>query len=261
MLMYIRQMPKYLFLLALITGPLVLSYYITALYGTHWLNGHLKQWNLVLENLYVEQQLIANLAMGLHLFGGMLLGLAGPIQLSSWLRKSYPYLHKMNGRLYVMIAIMVSFGGLTFIGLRGTVGGFWMDVGFGLYGVCLLTAAGCTGFFAYQRQFQRHRRWAIRLFLLGISSWLYRVEYSLWAFVNDGLVGHDSETWQGSFDRVMNFAFYIPTLIAGELYLHWRQRFRRHTLLGVLMVFIAVALMAGTFFALMGWWLPAIHHK
>jgi hypothetical protein len=43
--------------------------------------------------------------------------------------------------------------------------------------------------------------------------------------LNGGLPGHESGTFGGPFDIFMDFAFYIPTLMACELYFFAQRRF------------------------------------
>ncbi|AOY80091.1 DUF2306 domain-containing protein [Moorena producens JHB] len=144
----------------------------------------------------------------------------------------------------------MSLGGLFFILTKHTVGGLPMDIGFSLYGVLILLWATLTYKNARDQEFDSHRRWALRLFALGISSWLYRVEYSLWALLNGGLVGHNFDTWDGPLDYVMDFFFYIPTLLVCEFYI------RRPAFAHKLFILLAPALAIGCLIALFQWWLP-----
>ncbi|MEL7298629.1 MAG: hypothetical protein AAGJ86_13275, partial [Pseudomonadota bacterium] len=110
---------------------------------------------------------------------------------------------------------------LVFIFAKGTVGGMMMDIGFTGYGVLTIIAAVAAIHFARQRDFVRHRAWAIRLFALAVGSWLYRMEYGFWFLFTDGL-GHTS-TLDGPFDQVMDFFFYLPNLLVAEVLIGRRQ--------------------------------------
>jgi hypothetical protein len=113
-------------------------------------------------------------------------------------------------------------GGLVFIARRGTIGGPVMDLGFALYGLCLATAAVQTIRHAWGRALERHREWALRLFVLALASWLFRLHYVVWFLITDGLGSTPDLT--GPFDRVQVFAFFVPYLIGLEVYLRWRRR-------------------------------------
>jgi hypothetical protein len=67
-----------------------------------------------------------------------------------------------------------------------------------------------------------HRDWALRLFVLAIGSFLYRLHYGLWYLATDGV--WTAEDFSGAFDRVQIFAFYLPYLALVELWLRHRRR-------------------------------------
>ncbi len=210
-----RQLPAALWLSLLIIGQAVFAWYIFALYTQPLTSGDSTIFNRVLSNLHVPDQLLANFSIALHLFGGAVISIIGPLQLIPAIRaKALPF-HRMLGRIYVITAMVISVAGMIFIVTRGAVGGIYMDVGFALYGFLLFTCAVQTWRFAMAKQMRTHRRWAIRLFALGMASWLYRVEYGFWGLINGGMPGHESGTFQGPFDIFMDFAFYIPTLNRG----------------------------------------------
>lgn len=257
----IRQIPSAMWLSLLITGQAVFAWYIFALYSQPLSTGNNEIWNRVLSNLHVSEQLVANFSIALHLFGGAVISLIGPLQLIPFIREKALPFHRIMGKTYVMTAMVISISGMIFILTRGTVGGIYMDLGFSLYGILMFGCAVQTWRFAMTKQRQIHRRWAIRLFALGMASWLYRVEYGFWGFINGGLPGHESGTFQGPFDIFMDFAFYIPTLMAVEAYFYAREHFsttgKRIALALSLTVLIPV-ISLGCFAAAKGWWFPAV---
>lgn len=117
---------------------------------------------------------------------------------------------------------MTAIGGILFIIFKGCVGGLWMDVGFGLYGFLMFISALMTWKFAISRNIKQHRVWVLRLFVLAIGSWLYRIESGV-IRIFLGEQGHTPD-FQGTTDIFMNFFFYLPNLLAVELYmkLKWR---------------------------------------
>ena len=151
------------------------------------------------------------------MLSGGLITLLTPFQLVAVLRRRWPGLHRMSGRLLVIAGLLTAICGLTFVGGRGTIGGTVMDVGFTLYGTLLGLAAVQTYRSAHRREFDRHRTWALRFFCLAIASWLYRVHYGLWYFVTGGLWSEPD--FSGGFDKVQVFAFYLPYLLLLEVYL------------------------------------------
>lgn len=159
----------------------------------------------------------ANLAIFAHMITGAVITVLSPLQLIGSLRRRLPRLHRWSGRIIAMAAIITALGGLIYIPLRGTIGGWPMDLGFTLYGLLTLGAALQTLRHARARRMDQHQAWALRLFWLAIGSWLYRVHYGLWYLATDGLWSNPDFT--GAFDLVQNFAFYLPYLIGLELYL------------------------------------------
>jgi hypothetical protein len=153
---------------------------------------------------------------------GALVTLLAPLQLVSSLRDRWPTVHRAGGYLLVIAAMLTAGGGLVYIAVRGTIGGALMDVGFSLYGACLIVVAVMTVYHARRRERQLHRQWALRLFLLVIASWLYRVHYGVWHAVTGGLASE--KDFSGLFDQIQNFAFFVPYLIALEIYFRFRRR-------------------------------------
>jgi hypothetical protein len=190
--------------------------YILAHYGGALPAGKPLEWNQTLPGIYDASTPLATLGIALHFAtGGVLLAL-GPLQLFQGLRARWPAFHRWAGRVYVAAALGAGVGGLVFIAVRGTVGGLPMSVGFALYGIAIVAAAAQAVRHARARRFDLHRAWAIRLSALVIGSWLYRMDYGFWLLLDRP--GH-TPTFDGSFDHVMDFFFYIPNLLVAELFI------------------------------------------
>jgi hypothetical protein len=172
--------------------------------------------------IYTSGGVLPNTGIFAHMMLGALVTLLAPLQLVRSVRDRWPAVHRASGYLIVAAAMLTAGGGFVYIAVRGTIGGTMMDVGFGLYGACLMVAAGMTVHHARRRDMDRHRQWALRLFFLAIASWLYRVHYGVWHAVTDGLASE--KDFSGLFDRIQNFAFFIPYLIALEVYFELRRR-------------------------------------
>jgi len=224
--------------------------------------GHMAAWNSSLPKLYEEGTPHATWVMGVHLFTGAVLLLLGPIQLFAGIRDRFRVWHRWTGRLYVLAGFLTGLAGLSFVLMKGTVGGLPMDIGFGLYGALTTLAAVQTYRHAAGRRFDIHRRWAIRLYALAIGSWLYRMDYGFWLMLA-GRVGH-TETFEGWFDIVMAFFFYVPNLAMAEIYIRGLNKITRPVLqmLAALLLFVAVALIAvGTYYFMIFYWWPGITHQ
>lgn len=189
--------------------------YILARYVGAISDGRLSAWNRDLPFLYEAHMPFATAGMGIHFVGGTIILLLGPLQLVRAIRDRAPAVHRWIGRIYVTAALVAGLGGLAFIASKGTVGGMPMNIGFTLYGALTVLAAVMTPIYAWRRQFADHRAWAIRLFALAIGSWLFRMDYGLWLQLTHRL-GHTAN-FDGPFDVVMDYFFFIPNLIVAEI--------------------------------------------
>ena len=164
---------------------------------------------------------VSNALMFLHMVTGAGLTVLAPMQLVPAVRRRWPRLHRGMGRAVAGLAVVTALAGLGFIVLRGTVGGAMMDAAFAGYGLCLLVAAAMAVRAARAGEFARHRDWAVRLFVLAIGSFLYRLHYALWFMATGGVASEPDFT--GAFDIVTMWAFYVPYLIGVEVWLRWRR--------------------------------------
>lgn len=235
--------------------------YIVAYYGGAIPANTLEDWNAQLPRLFEAQTPVASSGMGLHFMAGAVLLLLGPVQLFSGVRAMAPALHRWIGRIYAFAAFSAGVGGLTFIALKGTVGGWPMTLGFALYGAGMVLASITTVGYAMKRQFAIHRAWAIRLYALAIGSWLYRMGYGFfYLFAGHDNPGHTPD-FRGWFDVFMDFAFYVFPLIVAEMFIRGRRTeasaIQRSTAAAGLSISALMIALATFFFTLYGWG-PAI---
>ncbi|WP_147105307.1 DUF2306 domain-containing protein [Tateyamaria sp. syn59] len=159
-----------------------------------------------------------------HMVLGALVTVLAVVQLAGPIRKRWPRVHRMSGRVMAILALLTGLGGLAYIAASGTIGGPLMSVAFAGYGLLMVVAAVQTPRFAMARDYDRHRRWGLRLIVLGLGSWLYRLHYGLWygttCSLSDTLCGIAAEPdFSGLFDQINLFAFYLPYLLVLEWYL------------------------------------------
>ncbi len=157
---------------------------------------------------------LANPAIFGHMIAGGLITVLAPLQLIPDIRHRRPALHRASGYILATAAGLTAVAGLAYIALRGTIGGPVMSFAFALYGALMLIAVVQTVRHARARRIGQHQRWALRLFVLAIGSWLYRVHYGVWFAATGGLASTPEFT--GLFDKVTVFAFYLPYLVALE---------------------------------------------
>ncbi len=174
--------------------------------------------------IYTPGGPFVNIAIFSHMILGGVAMVLAPVQLSSRIRMRLPRLHRVTGRVIVGASIAVALGGLAYIALRGTIAGPLMDLGFALYGGLMLGCAVQVLRLARAGDFERHSAWALRLFVLVLGSLIYRLHYVVWFILTGGAWSADDLT--GPFDKVQYFAFYIPYLIALEVWIRRRRTAR-----------------------------------
>ena len=167
---------------------------------------------------------IGPLGLYLHMIFGGIISLLALLQWAGPVRRRWPLVHRLSGRLVAGLAALTAVGGLTYIALEGTIGGPQMSAGFTLYGVLMLVAAVQAPRLAMAGEYTRHRRWAVRLIVLCLASWLYRVHYGVFYAIQcpddaAACVPWSTPEFSGLFDLIQNWAFYLPYLILAEIWL------------------------------------------
>ena len=105
----------------------------------------------------------------LHIFASAVALLIGPLQFSSRLRASRPALHRVLGRVYLGVGVLL--GGLAGLYMAAFAwGGIVSKLGFGLLAVAWL-ATGALAYAAIRRRdVAAHRRWMVRNFALTFAA-------------------------------------------------------------------------------------------
>ena len=228
-----------IFLVAVVwVSAAIFGLYILAFYFGAAFDGTLDQWNHDLPRLHDPQNPLATVGIGVHFAAGTILLLLGPVQLIASVRQRAPALHRWIGRFYAAA-------------LLAGLGGFFIVPGHdrrpAMNAACRTAP---TVIAALETVRARARRFeSTRLghppFALVIGSWLYRMDYGFWQFCP--AAGH-THTFDGWFDVVMDFFFFVPNLIVAEAFVRARRlqagaglRIGAAVLLGAAALFVAVA--------------------
>ncbi len=172
--------------------------------------------------LFVAGSTFGNTAMAVHIAAGVFLTTIVSFQFVTTIRKRLNTLHRFTGYALVGMACLTSIAGLTYIALRGTIGGTVMSLGFSLYGLCLFVAAVRVIQTAVSKDRTKHGEWALRFIVLAIGSWLYRLHYVLWHIATGGI--WSDPNFSGAFDKVQNFAFFVPYLVVVQVWITYQSR-------------------------------------
>ncbi len=241
-------------------GQWIFVYYVAASYvpalARYGLPG-LK--DTALPNGHVPGDVVGNLAIAFHVLIAIIIIGGGPLQLIPQIRSRIPRFHRYLGRVYVTTAVITSVAGLHLVWTRGVPGGLVGHLAISLDAVLIMLFAAIAVWFAVKRQIDRHRRWAMRLFMVVSAVWFFRIGLMFW-FMTTGGIGIDPETFQGPFLSFMYFGqMFIPL---GVLEIYFRAQDSANAtpkIAAALLVVLATGVTAaGTFAATMGMWLPRL---
>ncbi|MEM1123675.1 MAG: DUF2306 domain-containing protein [Bacteroidota bacterium] len=194
----------------------------------------------------------SNQSLSLHFILGALLTLLAPIQVMlGWSRKAMIW-HKWLGFLIVGAGILTGLGGLLYILLNGTIGGTVMNIAFAGYGLLMVVSAIKSGQYARNKQLKLHEEWSMRLFILAVGSWVYRLGYGMVLAQYPDITETIGEfavyaDFRGPFDYFMDFSFYLLPLLGLEFYFKYAKK-RAHPLL------VSSMLLLITCFFIYGFW-------
>jgi hypothetical protein len=177
--------------------------------------------------VFQDDGILANAGIALHMIAGAVLTFGAPLQALPIVRRRWPGLHRRFGYVLFVLAVVTGLGGLVYITLNGTVGGWWMSLWFAIYGAAMIWTAVNTVYYAIAKDLRRHFAWAVRLVVLAVGSWIYRMHYAIWYAATGGAASTTEFT--GLFDQIQVVAFFVPYLLIAEIMLRWRGARRRPT--------------------------------
>lgn len=199
-------------------GQWLFAYYVLAAYAPETATGEWSRWDETgLIQGFTAGDLIGNLAFISHTLLAAVITIGGTMQLVPPLRKRFPAIHRWTGRTYMVVAVILAVGGIWMIWGRGSrlteIGGWGTTVN----GILILIIAAVALNFAVRRQIDRHRRWAMRLFVVVSGVWFTRLGYMAWAILTGG--AGMSRSLDGPFDMFIAFGSYLVPLAVLEIYL------------------------------------------
>jgi hypothetical protein len=244
-----------------VLGQLVFAFTVASFYGLTGLRGNLQAWNGKLANGYVAGRTLGNAALLGHLIFATVISVAGAFQLIPGVRNRFPTFHRWNGRLYLLAAFTPAITGpyLTLSGRR-LAGALSQQITVRRSAVLILLCGPLALRYALVRDFQTHRRWALRLFIVSSGSWFFRVALCLSFLFFRGPFGFDPGTFSGPFLTFLAFAGFRGPLALLELYFRAQDRpgALRRLVTAVVLVVLTLGMGGELFGATMGMWLPAL---
>jgi hypothetical protein len=241
-----------------VLGQLAFGFAVASFYGLTALRGDYHGWRFT--NGFIPGVTKGNWAVVMHLISAAIIMLAGAIQLLPRVRNRFPTFHHWNGRVYLVTTLTLAGAGLYMTWIRGSVGDVWQHLGSTGNAMLIWLFGGLALRFAMAHDFKRHRRYALRFFLVVSASWFIRIMLFLTFLVFKRAVGFDPTTFTGPYVTFISFAQYLIPLAVLELYFLAQERpgaLRRLAMAGMLFV-LTLAMAAGLFAVTMAVWVPQI---
>ena len=241
-------------------GQAVFAYYILMLYGRSAAQGDMERWNASAPHGYEAGDWTGNFFFGLHVALAAVITIGGPLNLLPAIRRAWPVFHRLNGKVYIFSAYLISLAGLYLAWVRGAVGGLTGSVFISINAAIIMICATYAWRCAKARQIAAHERWALRLYLAMSGVWMFRVGLMLWLAIHQAPVGFDPETFQGPFLNALYITVYVlpVLLLQGYFFAHEQNTaVPKYTAAGFLLL-TGVGMLVGIVAATMGMWLPRL---
>lgn len=255
----LRVAAKFWFVVA-VAGQFAFALAIASFYALTALRGGFQAWNKVLIVQYSAGSTMGNAAIIGHILFATLISIAGAFQIMPQIRNRFPVFHRWNGRLYLLAAFTQGITGLymTLFSKKIPFSGF-QRFPISLSGVLLVLFAILALRYAMIRDFKTHRRWALRLFLVGSGSWFFRVGFMLTVLLF-GPIGFDPTNFSGPLPVFWAYAEYLLPLAVLELYFRAQDHpgvLRRMATASLLFV-VTLGMGAGIFATAAAQWAPKV---
>ena len=212
-----------LWFLVTLLGQWVFLYRIVGQYGAATVSGHFADWerhNLLYKG-YVAGDTLGNLAFASHVTLAAVVTFGGLLQLIPQVRARAIAVHRWNGRAFLVAAAIASAGGLYMVWVRHATAGPVNSYGVSLNAVLNLVFVPVTWLAARRGDIERHRRWALRTFMVASGVFFKRVAFGLP-------------------EEFFEFASYLSPLAILELYLRASAGRSGNARLAVAIVLLAV---------------------
>ena len=246
--------------LVVVIGQLLFASYIVVDYMLAAVRGHLGDRSTYLAHGYIAGDHVGNGAAAAHIILAALIVSSGALQLLPQVRTRFPSFHRWNGRMYFVAACAASIAGFYIVWFRGGVGDLSQHLSSSLNAALILVFGALAVRFAIARDIPKHRRWALRLFMVVSGVWFFRLGFMLWVILNRGPVGFDGATFTGPFLTIWGFGCFLVPLAILEVYLRVQKQVGVAPRIGmaVSLFALSIAMVLGLLGTVMVMWLPAI---
>jgi hypothetical protein len=246
--------------LTAVIGLWIFVIYIVFYYAVPTLQGGVEAWSNTRlpggENVYIQGDIIGNIAVVMHLVIAVIIMGFGPLQLIPQIRDQFPSFHRWNGRIYMATAVVTSLAGFYMIWVRKAVStNLAGDISITFDGILIILFAVISLRYALLGEITKHRRWALRLFMVVNAVWFLRIGYRLWIFLFNG-----PTPYFDTFFSIWRYGQYLIPLVILQLYFITQDRagtlgkFSMATGLFIVTIFMGIGIYAAT----VEGWLPNV---
>lgn len=247
--------------IAALCGQALFAVYILLAYGLSAARGDWAFWTANLVNGILDSDPFGNALVVLHLLLAFVITASGPLQLIPSLRRHMPGFHRWNGRIYLLVAVIISLGGIAMSVTRPAFGGPVNAVLQSFNAVTILFCAALAWRFALARNLAAHRRWATRLFLAASGVWFLRIMMISWAIPTGG-AGLGGEL-DGPAGRFLMLGQTVIPLAVYQLYLmaEGSRSGLAQSAMAAALVLLTLIMSAGIVGVTFAMWLPVIESQ
>jgi uncharacterized membrane protein len=198
-------------------GQWLFMYYIVALFGISTVTGHFEDWTrkTTLFKGYVPGDTVGNLNFAAHVLAAAVVAFGGMLQLIPQIRGRAIAVHRWNGRVFLVAAVVASVVGLYMVWVRHATFGLLNSVAISLNAVLIFVFVAAAWRAARVGDIDGHRRWALRTFMVVNGVFFIRVAMAAWSAFAPGVATH-------AVYYFFEFASYLLPLGVLELYLRAR---------------------------------------
>jgi uncharacterized membrane protein len=240
-------------------GQWLFVLFILGFYAVPTFTGNFEAWdkNTFMTHGYIAGDTAGNVAFAVHVMLAAAITASGTVQLIPWIRAHAISVHRFSGRVFIVVAFVISLAGLFLNATRGE--GTFAHIPITLNAVLLMFCAGQTIGFVRAGDIDAHRKWALRTYMLMNGVWFLRVGMMAWMFGKMALVDGPQE-FDATFYAVWSYGSYLVPLAVLELYFLAQERGGAGAKVAVaaLLALLTVAMGAGIAGMTMGMWWPLL---
>jgi hypothetical protein len=240
-------------------GQAVFLFYIIGFYSPPMVRGTPSDWSRHKDLIdgYVAGDTAGNIMFGAHVLLAAVLTLGGVLQLWPALRRARPALHRWNGRLFVVAALLTAGGGLWLVWVRGSQLGLASATAITLNALLVIGFVLLAWRAARHRDFAAHAEWAIRSFLVVSGVWFLRIGIMAFALIAVGGLGLPKEMMEDVFS-IWSFGSYLVPLAVYEAYRRAAAPGGAKGAMAALLASLTLVMAVGIAGATLMMWLPPL---